>query len=132
MLISVPAHRKRWGYGDVWAGHYRRYDISDLKALVAHAGLSIEHMECYGFPLANLTEKFGNKVYKNKIETSQDSTDRHTATAGSGVRRDSYLKLFRWIDNPIGRVSLGAAFLLQHLFYKSHLGSGYIVLAKKP
>jgi len=132
ILISVPAHRKRWGYGDIWAGHYRRYDINDVKTLITSAGLSIEHIECYGFPLANLTEKLGNKVYKDKIESQQDSTEKHIATAGSGIKRDSYLKLFRWINNPIGRACLRGAFLFQHLFYKSNLGSGYIVLAKKP
>ena len=132
MLISVPAHQKRWGHGDIWAGHYRRYDLNNLKTLVTNAGLAIEHIECYGFPLANLTEKLGDNVYKSKIETQLNPTDKDTATAGSGVKRDSYLKLFRWIDNPLGRISLYAAFVIQRLFYKTRLGSGYIVLAKKP
>src|SRR3546814_13621988 len=30
MILSVPAHRSRWGAGDVWAGHYRRYDRNDV------------------------------------------------------------------------------------------------------
>ena len=62
LCISVPAHGARWGAGDVWAGHYRRYERAGLQELLRSKGMRIEHFECYGFPLANLTEAMGNRV----------------------------------------------------------------------
>ena len=33
VLLSVPAHARRWTASDTWAGHYRRYDRTDFEAL---------------------------------------------------------------------------------------------------
>src|SRR3546814_16202134 len=68
MILSVPAHRSRWGAGDVWAGHYRRYDRNDVEQLLVSCGMEVEHLECYGFPLANATELLGNIAYRRMID----------------------------------------------------------------
>src|SRR3546814_20907381 len=57
LLMSVPAHPSQWNAADVWAGHFRRYRKRELLGLVEENGLELEHVECMGFPLANITER---------------------------------------------------------------------------
>lgn len=128
LLISVPAHSSRWGAGDVWAGHFRRYNAADLRALFANCGLKIEYMECYGFPLANLSEYLGEAGYRRAL-ARQAPHDKSTATAASGIDRTSLISFFAYINSFPGRLALRLCFALQTLFRKTPFGSGYLVLA---
>ncbi|MEN5207739.1 class I SAM-dependent methyltransferase [Stenotrophomonas terrae] len=130
LIISVPAHRSRWGAGDVWAGHWRRYDHSELRELIAAHGLKIEYFECYGFPLANATEALGNIAYKRMLNKAE-SQSKGDATASSGVDRRSYLKLNRWINTLSGRAIISLADGLQSLTKGRNWGSGYLVMASR-
>lgn len=131
LCISVPAHRHRWGAGDEWAGHWRRYDRSDLVELLKAHGLVIEHLECYGFPLANLTEAIGARTYRRLMKERGSATSIERATESSGIERSDYLRLFRWIDSPLGRFALRAALGMQTLTRRFNWGSGYLVLARR-
>lgn len=132
LCLSVPAHRRRWSAGDEWAGHYRRYDRSDLLEILRQKGMRIEHFECYGFPLANLTEWLGIRTYRRLLAGRAKTLGKKEATAGSGVDQRQSMRVFRWIDTWLGRLALRASFLLQSLFSQTNLGSGYLVLARKP
>ena len=131
MCISVPAHRSRWSAGDEWAGHWRRYDRQDLVQVMQAHGLVIEHLECYGFPLANLTEWQGNKTYKRLLQERGDAQSKAHATEESGVERGYYLRLFQIIDTLPGRFALRVALAMQSLTASTNWGSGYLVLARK-
>lgn len=130
LLLSVPAHASKWGPGDVWAGHFRRYEKNGLIALLEAQGLIIEYIECYGFPLANLSEVLGRSAYRRMLE-QQHKTDRHEATASSGVDRRSWMRLFPLLRSWPGRWLLGLSYFCQRLFRSADYGSGYIVLARK-
>jgi SAM-dependent methyltransferase len=130
MMLSVPAHRSRWGSGDVWAGHYRRYDRSDIQELVASCGMEIEHFECYGFPLANATEFFGNLAYRRMIAQRTDQS-KEQATASSGVDRRSYTRLIGMIDSLPGQVVMSGAMALQTMTNRTNWGSGYLLMASR-
>lgn len=131
LCLSVPAHRKRWGSGDEWAGHWRRYDRQDLIDLLEAQGFVIEHLECYGFPVANLTEWQGNRSYRKLLQQRGDSS-KAEATGESGVERSHYMRLFKVMDTLVGRLGLRIALLMQALAASTDWGSGYLVLAKKP
>jgi SAM-dependent methyltransferase len=128
LLISVPAHSSRWGAGDIWAGHFRRYNAIDLRTLFARCGLKIEYMECYGFPLANLSEYLGEAGYRRAL-AQQPVNDKSTASAASGIDRSSLIPLFAYINSFPGRLALRVCFALQTIFRKTSFGSGYLVLA---
>jgi SAM-dependent methyltransferase len=132
LLLSVPAHTSRWGAGDVWAGHYRRYDREPLLQLLSSQGLKVERVECYGFPLANLTEWIGKWAYRRLLAERGADISPETASAESGIQRETYLRHFRLIDSMIGRLILRVNFFLQRLTLNFDLGSGYLVLASKP
>lgn len=131
LCVSVPAHRRRWGAGDEWAGHWRRYDRSDLLELLKGQGLVIEHLECYGFPLANVTEWVGGRSYRRLMRERGKATSIMRATANSGVDRADYLRLFRWMDSPLGRLGLRTALVMQAVTSRFDWGSGYLVLARR-
>jgi len=131
LCISVPAHRSRWSAGDEWAGHWRRYDRNDVENIMREHGLLVQHIECYGFPLANLTEWQGNRTYKQLLEQRGDAQSKAHATEESGVERSHYLRLFRIIDTIPGRFALRVALLMQALTASTNWGSGYLVLARK-
>lgn len=131
VCLSVPAHRSRWGAGDEWAGHHRRYDRRDLVDLLASHQLEIQHLECYGFPLANLTEWLGSRTYRRLMQERRRAVTSAEASAESGVERTDYLRLFRRMDTLAGRLALRANFGLQALAARTDLGSGYLVLARR-
>jgi len=132
LLLSVPAHSSRWGPGDVWAGHYRRYDRAPLLQLIASQGLSVDYVESYGFPLANLTERAGRRTYTRLLRARGSTTKPELASAESGIQRDAYMSIFRWVESIPGRMALRLNYQLQRLTRNVDIGSGYLVLATKP
>lgn len=131
LMISVPAHRRRWSSGDEWAGHWRRYDRSDLVALLQSRGLSIVHLECYGFPLANLTEWYGAKTYRRLLAERGGGISKREASANSGVERADASRLFRLVNTLPGRFALRTCLWLQAVAARTDWGSGYLVLARR-
>lgn len=131
LLLSVPAHSRRWSAGDEWAGHYRRYDRAHLRTLIANMGLVIEHFECYGFPFANLTEAVGIPYYRLAMRRRKSlSTD--LASSLSGIERKPWLKLHGLLRSSLGKATVQTALVLQNRFLSTDWGSGYLLLARKP
>lgn len=130
LILSVPAHRSRWGAGDVWAGHWRRYEREELEALVTNNELEIDHFECYGFPLANATEAIGNRSYQ-KMLNERSTHSKAEATAASGIDRRNYLRLNKWLNTLPGRWAISVCLALQYLTRNRNWGSGYLVMASR-
>jgi cyclopropane fatty-acyl-phospholipid synthase-like methyltransferase len=122
ILLSVPAHEKSFGPSDVFAGHYRRYDRAKLVALLEESRFEVQTIWSYGVPLANMTERVRNILYKNKPIQSKE-----TATVQIGIDRSIEAK-WRFLCNDF---FLYPFYWMQNLFLNSDLGTGYIVKAKK-
>jgi SAM-dependent methyltransferase len=65
ILISVPAHQKKYGRSDELVGHVRRYEKEALHTLLTTAGLEDIHIINYGFPITELTRRLSNRLVKN-------------------------------------------------------------------
>ena len=131
LCISVPAHQSRWGAGDEWAGHWRRYGREGLEALLVSKGFVIEHLECYGFPLGNLTEWYGERFYRRAMRERKEGISKSQATSESGVDRGYYVKKFELLDSLFGRALLRLSNMAQHMASRTDWGTGYLVLARK-
>jgi SAM-dependent methyltransferase len=132
VVISVPAHARRWTAGDEWAGHYRRYERADLKRLVGEVGLDLERFECYGYPLANVSERVGARSYARRIRhAGREEADRRSSTARSGIERGPHVRLYPLLRSPPGRLALAACLGIQRLFLATDLGSGYLLRARR-
>lgn len=130
IILSVPAHMRMWGVRDVWAGHVRRYSRRDLQRLADGAGLQLERIECYGFPLINLTNFFANLSVSGK-GLAGGSESQAQATAASGVDRTIHVKLFGLQTSMPGRLIMKAACILQRAFLRTDWGEGFVMVARR-
>ena len=53
LICSVPLHADRWTEFDEWVGHARRYDPSELLAIMAGNQLALERSAVFGMQPAN-------------------------------------------------------------------------------
>ena len=67
LMLSVPAHQKKWSATDVGADHFRRYERQGLEQVLTDAGLEVRELEMYGFPLANLIAPLQSLRYRHAI-----------------------------------------------------------------
>ncbi len=83
LLLSVPAHQRRYAPADELAGHFRRYDPEALAALLTSCGFTDIDIRQYGFPLGYLLEAGRNQIARRRLaaSTGQSLAER---TAGSG------------------------------------------------
>jgi len=128
LLLSVPAHHRRWGPHDVWAGHVRRYERAELAARLSEAGLAVRSVWSYGFPLANWVEPLRERVAARRNPGEAElSTEQRTAR--SGVERSS---LERWLGRLIEGPLITPFCWLQLAFLTRDWGNGYLALARRP
>jgi SAM-dependent methyltransferase len=121
VLVSVPLGSDRFGPQDDWAGHYRRYDRTDLHGLLDDCGLDDVRIEAYAFPLGNILSAARNAIASRKI-TSGSIGDR---TSASG----------RWLQPPdwsaVATRTLTVPFrFLQRPFAGTDLGTGLVARAR--
>lgn len=132
LMLSVPAHQRRWNSRDVFAGHVRRYERADLLDKVQAAGLQIEAAECYGFPLANILERASDRRHRASGTEAVDDSSRDDNTANSGVDRSRDLAWFPLLRSLPGKIAMQLAVLAQAPFLSTELGNGYFIRARKP
>lgn len=132
MVISVPAKPELWNAHDVWAGHYRRHDRSSITSVLEEAGLIIEHLESYGFPLANLLEGV-RAISHSKIFSRQKKLPigDKSSTEKSGIDRSLEVRIFPLQASWPGKAIMKFFFFLQTFFLKHDIGNGYIVTGTK-
>lgn len=132
LVLSVPAHMRKWTAGDEWAGHFRRYERDQLKALIEAAGFRIERFECYGFPLTNITEKASAPLYRRAIHARSNSAaeDRKRNNDRSGTDRRLHMRMFALMRTWFGRTAMRALYATQSWFLDRDVGSGYILVAR--
>lgn len=136
VMLSLPAHRHRWNVTDVAAGHFRRYDRADVETLLRNAGLRIERLGSYGWPVSRVNEALRLAATRRSLRRSgiDPATIAHgdaDRTAQSGVDRRLETRLFPLYGGLIGRVFFMLAIVVQRLFYDSSRGISFLVLARK-
>ncbi len=132
LLISVPAHRKRWGAADEWAGHVRRYDRADIEAVMVKAGFRIESIGGYGFGLGTVLDFLSQGGYRKQTIRHADGTPNRAANnERSGIDRKVATATFGLLSSLPGRLLMQCAFRVQSAFQSTRLGTGFVVVARK-
>jgi SAM-dependent methyltransferase len=109
VAASVPANPARFGPSDEWAGHHRRYTREALLELCAGAGLSVERLVPWGFPVSSF---YHRRIYEPRLSAQGPAAP-------------------RWYLRP-AVAALGAALQLDRLFVGVERGAlGYLLLARK-
>lgn len=133
LMLSVPCHMDKWNITDEWAGHFRRYEKDDLKALLEACDLSLAHFESYGFPLANLIQPLhASSIDRMQKEKESGIGDKSSQTASSGVERSVVSPFWRILSSVPGKIAMYLFKKVQSVFMKLDVGNGYIVIAKVP
>lgn len=127
LIISVPAHQKRWGASDIYVGHYKRYERAELMEKISEVGYRIETIYTYDFPSCLILDKLRDISCAKKLKRDRKDKDKEEHTKESGVKREF---------NPLVRkLSHGLLWTpvikFQQLFYNTDLGSAYILIASK-
>lgn len=108
VAISVPANPRLFGVSDRWAGHVRRYTRAELVDVVEAAGLRVDAVRAWGFPVSRL---YHQRLYEPRLER------RGAVPAGPGGR--------------IGLAALGALLQVDRLFVGVERGAlGYLLLGR--
>lgn len=121
LLISVPAHQRRFGEWDAAVGHFRRYERDELIGLLVGAGLTGVEVRSVGFPAGMLLESIRNRLAPPVAATIEEQT------ASSG-RRLQPTRRSAWL-------TASAAFPfhpLQRAFERTDLGTGYVAWGRRP
>jgi len=133
LMISMPAHARRWTATDTWAGHVRRYDRADMLALAERVGVRVIRCENYGFPLSNLIEPVNAWAHGRQLaRRSEAAPDRDALSGESGVKRSLETRLYPAMTSLPGRLAMRAAIGMQRWFRHTELGNGFILEAVKP
>lgn len=133
ILMSVPAHMRKWTATDDWAGHYRRYEQRDLKQLLLSCGFVMQRFESYGFPLGNMVEPIRARVHAKSLATrrANERDEYKSNTELSSVERPVESRLYPFLASLPGQLMMRSAFFMQRFFKNSDLGNGYFLIARK-
>ena len=83
LMISVPAHQRRFAPWDELVGHFRRYDPPALAQLLASCGFRDIQVRQYGFPLGYVLEAGRNRIAARRLGTAAAAASVEERTAGS-------------------------------------------------
>lgn len=127
LLMSVPAHKRKYGKSDAIVGHVRRYERIEMRDLLANCGYINIKIINYGFPISEITRPVSNLIIRDKkIDHAATMVDRSTQ---SSFRQQDHIKKIidfcgeKWIV-PFCR--------MQRFFYKLDWADGLLVTATKP
>lgn len=126
LVLTVPAHRDKWGANDELCGHLRRYERDELRGKLTEAGFDPRYIYSYGVPIYNLMKPLYDRAVSRQHVGSAEQVE--LTKMSSGMRLLPHLKhLFAACFND---VSMAPFYLLQRLFYTSDLGNGYLAVAQ--
>jgi SAM-dependent methyltransferase len=126
VLISVPAHQRKFGRSDELVGHVRRYEKNALRTLLASAGVEDIRIVNYGFPITELTRRLSNRLVRDDL-SYEGLTPEQRSIRSAQVKP-------RAINRALSLVS-GHVFspfrIVQRWFYRYDLGDGYVACGVK-
>jgi SAM-dependent methyltransferase len=124
IILSVPAHKRKYSIEDKRVGHIRRYERFELKKLLLNTGFSNIKIFNYGFPLCYITRPisllFAKSHNKDEKLSYQERSEK------SGVERIGVLNRLSLLINEF---TLLPFIILQKIFYANDLGDGYVAIA---
>lgn len=126
LLVSVPAHARRYGRSDELVGHVRRYEKEALRRLLEGAGFEQIRFVNYGFPITELTRSVSNWLVRgDRSYDDMSPTERSIRSAQAKPR----------VINRLLSVFSGSLVrpfcTVQRWFYRLDWGDGYVATAVK-
>ena len=125
LLLSVPAHQRRYGPADELVGHFRRYDPVAMAGLLARCGLTDIEVRQYGFPLGYALEAGRNLIGRRRLAAAPaGSVAERTAASGRLLQPASRTR------DTATRYGTAPFRLLQRSFPGTGTGTGLVAAAR--
>lgn len=126
VLISVPAHQRKFGRSDELVGHVRRYERGQLIDLLTSAGIRPERIINYGYPLTELTRRVSNRLVRNERGYEGLSPEQRSIRSAQAKPP---------VINKVLALTGSSVFMpfrfIQRWFYRYDLGDGLVVTGVK-
>lgn len=126
ILVSVPAHMRKYGRSDEIVGHVRRYERASLRALLAQAGIQDVQLVNYGFPVTEITRRLSNRMIRD--DSSYDELTPQQRSIRSAQTKPGIIN--RTLAMIPGMTILPLC-IVQRWFYRFDLGDGYVAWGVK-
>jgi SAM-dependent methyltransferase len=127
VLISVPAHQRKYGRSDAMVGHVRRYERLQVHALLEAAGFRDIRLINYGWPVTELTRRVSNRLIAGREDDFAGLSPEQRSVRSAQAQP-------RIIDRIL-RIAGGNVFVpftwVQRLFYRFDLGDGIVACATR-
>lgn len=125
LLLSVPAHARRFAAADEHVGHFRRYDPAALEGLLHSTGFPEVMSVQYGMPLGYLLEAGRNALARrNQGTVAAESAPARTGRSGRWFQPDAD------VLTPVLQTATAPFRLAQRA--SPHRGTGLVVRARRP
>jgi SAM-dependent methyltransferase len=122
ILLSVPAHQRRFAEMDRAVGHYRRYERAELVRNMDAAGFRGIQVRAYGMPVGYILEWIRNRILARRMD--QVAQEEGTARSGRSFQpKRSAARLVTIVMAPF--------VLLQKPFANTDFGTGWIAWGKR-
>jgi SAM-dependent methyltransferase len=126
VLLSVPAHARKFGRSDELVGHVRRYEKDQLHRLMDEAGVDHIRIVNYGYPITELTRRLSNRIVHN--DRSYDGMNAEQRSIRSAQTKPKAIS--RTLSLLSDRLVLPFC-LAQRWFYRRDLGDGFVACGIK-
>jgi SAM-dependent methyltransferase len=121
VLISVPAHARKYGRSDALVGHVRRYERIELQRLLEDCGLTDVRIVNYGFPITEFTRRISNFIVRNDASYEEMTPIERSIKSAQAKPRviakwlqfagDYWVKPFRGVQRWTYRLDLGDGYV---------------------
>ena len=126
LLVSVPAHARKYGRSDEIVGHIRRYEKQELHKLLEQSGFEDIRIVNYGFPITELTRWVSNFLIRG------DRTyDNLSPTQRSIRSAQAKPKVINRLLSVFSGKLVRPFCVVQRWFYQRDLGDGLVATAVK-
>lgn len=130
VLALVPGGKKYWSEEDDYAGHLRRYEREELKALFENAELSDVQVRSVSVPISNLLRKAGQYLTRRALRGQAGLTVDQRSEI-SGIQNIPFKTHFpAYFGVLLNAVTMWPFIQIQRFFYPSRFGVTLLAFGK--
>ena len=123
LLFSVPAHEDKYAAADRAAGHFRRYERTDLCARLEKAGYDVAMFRSYGAGLGDVLHHGRSFLVRRRPEAP--THEERSSSSGRFLQPHKRAVALTY-------ATIAAPFRVAQVpFANTDIGSGYVVLARR-
>lgn len=126
VLLSVPAHARKYGRSDELVGHVRRYEKAQLHRLMHDAGIGDIQIINYGYPITELTRRLSNRMVRDDNSYEGMSAEQRSIRSAQAKPK----KISRALSLLSDKLVLPFC-VVQRWFYHRDLGDGFVACGTK-